>query len=404
MSYLTAKQLTIADSANLDAFSRLRVSDPTGLFNSQLEYGKEALIWDELTAGAGASAHDADGSCVDMTVTTASGDKVRRQSLEYIRYQPGKSQLIFMTFVLGAASTNCEVEVGLGDDNNGLFLRREGSNYFFTVRSNVTGSVVDTDVAQASWDDPMDGTGASGITLDFTKSQILVIDLEWLGVGRVRFGFVVDGKVYYAYDALHTNTTLADVYMTTANLPLRYQIYNNGVGATSSSLKQICSSVSSEGGFDFDRAYHRGVKNTAVVSCSTSNTLVLAVRPKTSFNSITFRGQLVLDLLDIVGSADGDWILRYAPTWTGGSWSDVDATNSAAEYSLNATYTGGTVVDNGLLAGTAQSRAAINRSIATRARGLLKADGTTQLGFVIEGRALTGSINVRAAITWFELR
>ena len=58
MSYL--RQVTIADGANLDAFSRLRVSSPQGIFDAQLTYNLRPLVFEQLTNGSGAAvAHDA---------------------------------------------------------------------------------------------------------------------------------------------------------------------------------------------------------------------------------------------------------------------------------------------------------------------------------------------------------
>jgi hypothetical protein len=94
----------------------------------------------------------------------------------------------------------------------------------------------------------MDGTGPSGITLDPTKTQIFWCDIEWLGVGSVRTGFVINGVFYICHVFNHANQETA-VYMTTASLNCRYEIENTGTTSGTPTMKQICSTVISEGGY-----------------------------------------------------------------------------------------------------------------------------------------------------------
>jgi hypothetical protein len=151
-----------------------------------------------------------------MDVTTTVGSRIVRQSKRYITYQPGKSLLVFMTGVLHTAvNTGITARMGFFDNHadktidsggNGIFVEYSGGNYYLVLRSYVTGSQVDTKILKSAWNlDKMDGSGPSSITMDFTKAQILAIDLEWLGVGRVRVGFVIGGSIYYVHEFLHAN-------------------------------------------------------------------------------------------------------------------------------------------------------------------------------------------------------
>jgi hypothetical protein len=74
-------------------------------------------------------------------------------------------------------------------------------------------------------------------------------DLEWLGVGSVRCGFVIDGKFITCHTFFNGNLN-NKAYMTTAILPLRQEIRATGTPQSTSVLKLICSSVLSEGGYD----------------------------------------------------------------------------------------------------------------------------------------------------------
>jgi hypothetical protein len=241
MTFIPEPAIKFADTASIDAFSRARVSNPTALFYGQHQYKIDDLRWDNALTGAATITHDANESLVDMNVTTASGDKVIYQSLDYLRYQPGKSQQIFMTFVAGAVEANLEQRIGYFDDDNGIFLElADASTVQLVRRTKTSGAVVDNEITQANWNvDKFDGTGPSGVTLDFTKDQILVIDAQWLGVGRVRVGFDVNGLVFWAHHFNHAN--IIDVPYTQAfNLPVRFEIETTGVIGGAKTLKAIC--------------------------------------------------------------------------------------------------------------------------------------------------------------------
>src|SRR6056297_354145 len=193
-------------STAYDAFGRLRVSNPLTIFDSKNVMSKNSLF-DEDLIGSGTVTYTANKSTVNLNVTTASGDKVIRQSKRVMSYQPGKSLLNFNTFVMNSQTENLEQRVGMFDANNGIFFEDTGTGYQIVRRTYTSGSSVDTAVAQASWNgDKLDGTGASGYTLDPTKSNILFMDLEWLGVGAVRVGFVIDGKFIVAHTFFNANS------------------------------------------------------------------------------------------------------------------------------------------------------------------------------------------------------
>lgn len=234
-----------------DAFARVRMSEPHTLFQVKHTHDKNELKMVEKITGTGSSTHQSDESCVDISVF-ANSDKVTRQSTRYISYQPGKSLLIFMTGVLDSNSNGSDVtsRIGYFDDDNGVFFYHKNGTTGVALRSKVTGSVVTTEVPSTSWSlDPMDGTGTSGMNLNAAKAQIFLFDIEWLGVGRVRCGYVAHGKIYYCHCFHHANI-VTTTYMTTATLPLRYEIEATGATGPSGTMKCICATAISEGGFE----------------------------------------------------------------------------------------------------------------------------------------------------------
>jgi hypothetical protein len=241
-------EIELTDSSNSDAFGRLRVSNPELVFESIHKYDKQPLLWDETIAGTGTSTHDINQSAVLMAVGTASGDSVVRQTKRYCAYYPGKSQLVMMTGNMGGMKANVRQRIGYFDVNNGVFFEMNGTTLRVVQRSGTSGSPVDTAVNQADWNiDKMDGTGDSGITLDMSKSQIFMIDLEWLGVGRVRCGFIIGGRFVQCHEFNNANSIVGP-YMTTAKLPLRYEIVNTGTSASTTTMYHICGTVITEGG------------------------------------------------------------------------------------------------------------------------------------------------------------
>lgn len=242
-------QLVTFGGNNLDAFGRLRVSNPLTIFDSKNIMSKNSLF-DESTANGGTVTYTANKSTVNLNVTEAAGSKTIRQSKRVMSYQPGKSLLTLNTFVMNLPTTNLKQKTGLFDANNGIFFFVDGTTYKIVRRTYTSGAAVDTEISQSSWNgDKLNGTGASGFTLYPDKSNILFIDIEWLGVGAVRVGFVINGQFITAHTFNNAND-LTTVYMQSPNLPIRYEIERAGtLAAGTYTLQQICSTCMSEGGY-----------------------------------------------------------------------------------------------------------------------------------------------------------
>lgn len=341
---------------NVDAFGRIRGSAPYTLFDSQNRYAKNDLF-SESTTGSATVTYDANASTVQLNVTAASGDEVVRQTYRSFSYQPGKGLLVMNTFVMPTANSNQRIRIGYFNTENGVFLERDGTTVSFVRRSYTGGSVSNTPVTQANWNgDKLDGTGASGYTLDLTKAQIFWEDFEWLGVGSVRCGFVINGETIICHTFQNANN-LTSVYMTTAILPVRYEITNTGA-STAATLKQICSTVISEGGYEKKVA-------TDVVRMTTPNTSIgSSFVPLMSIRLAPGRlGAVVIpDGYSVLPTAASSVTFEVAmiknATLTGASW--VSSTSSNVQQDLSATtLTGGTVVFSSYVVASTQTSAPI---------------------------------------------
>ena len=239
----------INGNTGTDAFGRLRVTQPFTLFDSQNRY-LDGNQFASKTVGAGTVTYQSASSSFTLAVGAANGDSVTRQCRTVQVYQPGKSLLVLNTFAMGTLQTGCRQRVGYFTANDGIYFEADGEDLYMVIRSSVSGVITNTRVAQADWNqDPMDGSGPSGITLDPTKTQIWWTDIEWLGVGSVRVGFVINGIFYICHVFNHANTE-ATVYMATATLNCRYEITNTAATAGAATMRQICSTVISEGGYN----------------------------------------------------------------------------------------------------------------------------------------------------------
>ena len=250
---------------NTDAFGRLRVSSPYTLFDSQNRYAADNQFDTSIVSG-GSTSYLANEATVQMTVNTTSGAEVVRQSFRSMTYQPGKSLLVLATFQAATAKTNLRQRIGYFGTQNGVYFQVNNTTNSFVLRTYIGGSVDDTTrkVDQSSWNgDKLDGTGASGLTLDLTHPQILWMDFEWLGVGSVRCGFIINGQYIVCHTYNTANVYGTSVYMTTAILPIRYEITNTGTTSGTSNLKQICSSVMSEGGLEQTSIEHVATMTSA---------------------------------------------------------------------------------------------------------------------------------------------
>jgi hypothetical protein len=275
---------------------------------------------------------------------------VTRQSKLYIQYVPGKSQFIILTGKMPQVA-NVTCRIGYFDDNNGLFFEQTAAGISVNIRTFTSGAPVTSSVPQANWNvDPFNGSGPSGMTLDLTMCQIYAIDFEWLAVGKIRFGFVMDGLFYVAHEVNNANN-ITLVYMTTGKLPVRYEISGTGTG----SMQQICSSVMSEGG---------APPKPIVFSADTSTTPttignaayghVLSVRLQAAYNRATLQPVSFSTLRETSNTFYYQVLLNPTLTGIGVVWSPIP--NTYAEKvvgNTNVTVTGGYVLDSGYVAQSA---------------------------------------------------
>jgi hypothetical protein len=409
ISTLSTVSVTLP-STSTDAFGRQRTSSPLTLFDSSHRY-RDNNLWSGLVIGAGSTVGfvTAQG-LINMTVGVGSTASIIRETTKVFSYQPGKSLQVMNTFVMNPAKANLRQRVGYFGADNGMYLELDGSTLYFVERSLSTG--ITTQISQHNWNiDTMLGAGhlnPSGVTLDISKAQILWMDIEWLGLGTVRLGFVVDGKFIHCHSFHHANL-ITSTYITTASLPLRYEIANTGITTSSSTLKQVCSSVISEGGYELrgiQQAVGTPVQTPVDLTTAGTYYTVVSIRLKATPNRLdAIIIMTALSILGITNNATYNWQVRASGTSSGATWTDAGV-DSAVEYKIGGgTYTGGRILASGYTYGSNQGSTSVDILKEALFKFQLERDGLTrtpyELSIVCASDA--NGADIHASMDWEEI-
>ena len=425
------------DNGSVDAFGRARVSEPLTLGDCKHLYAIDPNFLDSVSA-SGTVSFALNQAAATLATGTSSGSYVIHQTKLYHHYQPGKSQLILSSFNFGYAEANVTKRTGYFDDRDGIYFEQVGlptsngtdaGTLNWVIRSYVTGtaSEVGTRIPQSQWNiDRCDGTGKSEFNLNISKAQLIFIDFQWLGVGRVRCGFVHNGEYIVAHEYYHSNFDNT-VYIANPNLPVRCEIVNTAAISASASFSQICSSVMAEGGYiqsGIDWSIDSGsLRQTSTTGASRFP--VLAFRLKDTYqgypnratvklNNITAHIQDNSSYVEIIKIPDASYLVNAGGT-SSLTWVSVN-TNSVVEYSIDAAaFTGSTTVINVLSSvvipagGSANSQGVAGIPSATDSKKnfiVQNYDSTNSEVYIISVKTTeTGNVRAKAAVTaqWREI-
>lgn len=409
MSYFEKTRILSADSPSIDGFGKWRVSNPTTLFDSKQIVDSGSFYFDWKKWGNATASYQSGAAQTVLKVNQTSGSRVVRQTRRIFVYQPGKSQQIICTGTYGNGVDGIKKSIGSFDDFDGLFFQQSGSSFGCVLRKTINGVKTDTFYSQSDWNiDKMDGYGPSRNTIDLTKAQIFEIDYEWLGVGRVRYGVVQKGLLNYVHEISNYNS-LDNVYLRNPNLPIRYEITTHKNTTTGSLLKQICSTVISEGGFS-SNGRRIPISNENGSSISTSQyAAVLAIRYNPNSPKC---GQIISETFDLLvnpGNSSpftGRWslllnpTLASTPTFTNVTGSSVIQA-ARPSVGINVTNTG-TPISVGYFAGTAGGGISERISIDPFYGLGRKIDGTSDI-IVVAIKAINNNYTVYPTLTVREL-
>jgi hypothetical protein len=387
-------------STSMDAFGRHRVSEPFTLFDSFTRYS-DSRRFATKTSGTASIEIGTDSASVNLVVGGTSGSYCYRETKKVFAYQPGKSLQVLNSFVLAEGVTNLRQRVGYFTTTNGIFLELDGTELYIVKRSQ--GS--DTRVGQDDWNiDPLDGTGRTNISIDITKAQLFWMDIEWLGVGSIRCGFVIDGVFVHCHSFHHANTVTAP-YMVTACLPIRYEIENTGTTSVTKKLKEICATVMSEGGYNVTgepRSVSIPLGSEKDLSAADTYYPVMAIRLKNERRDAI----VVPSGISLAGTTNGSSVVHYkvyiGAQVSGGSWLSLD---SGSNVSYNITPTGfsnGIIVNQGFFNLSNQSSSSIELRDGIFQYQLERDFDSCKTFLLVAGTSNSGD-DIIASINWKEL-
>lgn len=402
----------------VDAFGRARMSTPLTLFDSSHRY-RDNNLWSTSNTAGTTYTHSVNEGLINLNLPVTANAEIIRESTKVCSYQPGKSLFVLNTFVPNPPKANLRQRIGYYGAENGIYFEIDGTTAYFVERSYTTGVLVETRVAQADWNvdnllgaaanlPGQDGPCPSKILLDLTKAQIMWMDIEWLGLGTVRCGFVIDGKLIHCHSFHHANL-ITSTYITTASLPLRYEIKNTGATSSNSTLKQVCSSVISEGGYEL-----RGLQQAATVPITSAIDLptagtyynVISIRLKATPNRLDAIVILTaLSILGITNNVNYNWQVRAGGTSSGTTWVDAGP-DSAVEYKIGGgAYSGGRILASGYTSGSNQGSASVDILKEALFKFQLERNGLTGTPFELSLVAAAGTDggDIFGSMDWEEI-
>jgi hypothetical protein len=358
MSHLYNNKVDFID-ANKDAFGRLRVTEPYTLNDYSFTKTIDPQFLSN-TANGGTITINTNRASANLSTNNATNAVTIHQSKMYHHYMPGKSQLTLASFNLHGNTSNVTKRIGYFDSNNGIYLEQTGDGTLnWVIRSNVQGAS-ERRIPQSEWNvDTCDGNGKSGFNLDDTKTQLIFIDFQWLGVGTARCGFAHDGDHIIAHEFYNSNDQTG-VYMQNASLPVRYEIQNTGT-TTGANLEQICATVQSEGGYvEAGRDFAVTSNGKSVVQGA--DIPVIAIRLKNSFDNQVNHTTVRAKSIEVFSTAENIKFKFYRLSdssflsFGANNWNSVSP-NSAVEYINEAyAYTDGQELLNGFVSAVSQNQ------------------------------------------------
>jgi len=410
---------TVVDGAS-DAFGRLRVSEAFTLGDYKHTYGVDPNFRDTLANG-GTVTHITNQSAARLATSNNSNSYAIHQTKMYHNYMPGKSQLIKTTVNFYANTINVTKRTGYFDANNGIYFEQNGDGVLsFVIRTDTSGTPSDARrVIQTDWNiDKCDGTGISGFNLDISNTQIFFTDFQWLGVGRVRCGFVHNGQTIIAHEFYNSNF-LPTVYMSNPNLPIRCEILNTGA-TTGAYFDQICATVVSEGGYvesGIDFAVNSGTTGKSV-TVAAGVVPILAIKLKNNFRNYPNRVIVRPGNINVYAEdKPAYWsLIKLANvaniTLANSTWVSADA-DSAVEYNLTGTaITNGDKMDGGIVGttggpgGSAKGTgvAPVNNPSAAKKNFIAQNyDSSNSEIFVVCAQAIGGTASLWVDLQWREV-
>lgn len=394
-----------ADGFSLDPLSRLRISESVYVFNSRFQYGLRDLAFFEDRIAGGTITYLGNPAMASLNVSATLNSFAAMQSRTYCYFTSGKGCVVLLGQLFGAGKAGIRKRAGYFDLNDGVYLEQNGTtDVALTIRSSVSGAPVETRVAQSSWNlDQLNGSGPSGYVLDLSKVCMVIMDFSWMSMNRMRVGFYINGMIVYVHEFLASNI-LAQPYMRSSNLPIRWEIQNL-TGANSDSLQVYASSVQAEDGQQEEIGFPFCASTPASITATTTRTHMLSIRPATGYNGRVNRIQ-IKPLQNQILAGNNPVLVEtfYQCTLTGGAWNSTNI-NSSVEWGTGQQITTlGVPIDCFFLGSSNANQGTYDNTLVSHYPLVLDISGQNPIPLTIAVTAISTTSDCRAGINWLELR
>lgn len=395
------------DSVQHTSRNRRKVSTYEVTDFATFPFTKNENDFDELITGTASSTHKPYLGMVELSVGSSVGDQLVRQTRRVQRYLPGRANEASFAVILDGVAAGIRTRVGVFDDTNGAYFEHDGTDYYCVIRRNTAGGVVEERIARANWsNDTLDGTGPSGITIDYSKIQVMVIEYEWYGAGQVEWKFVIDNNAYSVHKANHANA-IDYTWAAYGSFPIRYEL-TNVTGATGThTMNQGSHSFLTEGTTTLlgrQLSISSPVTGYSLAAAGTFYPVVAIRLKSTALNSVVIPDEYALGTLDKTDIFVK--VIERASSVTGGTWISAGP-DSPIEYNLTATsWTNGNIASTAFIS-EKQMGAKIyfpERAITQIGRSTTTTIGDTSEIFLLAASATDVNKDAWVSLGWIEVR
>jgi hypothetical protein len=232
---------------NLDNSGKQEVSINFASGEYTLDHDLAPNLLDTQVVNGGTIAYNATKNSASLDVTAASGDVAIIQSKQFHPYYPAHAQQAVFTMIGFIPQTDVTKRIGYFSSDtvspfdtvkDGFYLESSGGVVSLVISKGGTAITI----PQSAWLDPLNGTGSSGLTVDWNNFQVFMIDFLYLGGTTVNLYWTANGRRHLVHQHHHSNN-FADVIMDHPSQPIRAEIRSTG-GA--GDFDFVCGQVSSQ--------------------------------------------------------------------------------------------------------------------------------------------------------------
>lgn len=244
LQVITVNRAGVPTGGNIDCAGRTEVSSTltVGDYRFTRNIIGESFSSYSINGGVVAQSPETLKSC-NLSVTTTSGGIAMIQSYQSHPYFSGKAQQVEFSLFNFSPQTNVVKRAGyfyedtdfedspsVSDTPNpdtdlldGIFLEASDG----TVKLRCVREGTDTlNVAQSAWNvDPLNGTGPSGISINFDFFNVYLFDFLWLGGTVLNFYVLIGAKKVLCHSYSHTNSE-SNTIIGLPQQPVTFSIHN----------------------------------------------------------------------------------------------------------------------------------------------------------------------------------